>query len=385
MIPLGKPYLGDQELEAVKRVFESGCVAGTCPEVDLFEKEFAEFVGAKYAVATSSCTTALHVANIVCGINNHNNVMVPAYTFPATGLSALYQRANVWLCDVDIDTFNMDDTSMIECKNNIMSQLKGMNINEIDAVIPVHSFGNSCDIKEIRDFLDDTGNTDAKIIEDAACAIPAYFDKKHVGTIGDCGCFSFYAIKPLCTGEGGMFITNNEEMYIKAKSLVDFGKTTDKNLPTFDKIGYNYRLSAIQAAIGRVQLQKTPEMHMAREKLFDLYDSILQDVIPDLYHVQSTIPGGIPAFQRYVIALHHELNRDKIIADLREDGVQAAIGTFDLSQLPVFGTQPPMSNSSFLYNSSISLPMFVGMTDEQVETVCDYLEIAVANQLYPKK
>ena len=181
MIPLSKPSLDERELEAVKRVMEDGCVAGTCPEVEKFEKELAAFVGSKYAVATSSATAALHLACMAMNVNRYSRVVCPSYTFPATANAPLYCGCNdVRIMDVNGETFNIDENISLAIFRNP------------DVIIPVHCFGNPCDMKMIKDYAD---SKRASIIEDAACSIPAYSNSKHAGVIGDAGVYSFYGIK----------------------------------------------------------------------------------------------------------------------------------------------------------------------------------------------
>lgn len=359
-VPLSKPSIDHEELEAIKRVSEDGCLAGTCEEVRLFEKEFAAFVGAKHAIATSSCTTALHVACLALGVNRKSRVVVPAYTFPATAFAPMYCGASVKIVDVDPNTWNIDPEKIPH----------GWFERDPNVIIPVHCFGDPAPMDEIIELAHETG---AHVIEDAACALPAFYGRKHCGTIGDIGCYSFYAIKNLCTGEGGMLVTDNDEVAEKARRLVDFGKTTAKPLPQFTQLGYNYRLSALQAAMGRVQLRKLLVMHQRRLEIAAQYDRFLSHVVyADHQYVSER---SISAYQRYAIILDEHYDRDCVIQDLSELGVQTTIGTYDLSSQPVFsGLTGPLPVSGRIFRQSISLPMYPDLADEQVEYVCECLE-----------
>jgi len=365
-IPLGKPYVGSDELEAIKNVMESGCAAGTCPEVRKFEDEFAEFIGSKYAVATSSCTTALHLACLAIGLSSKSTAVVPSFTFPATGFAPKFVGAEVDVVDVQPDTFNIDP----ECLPGYLP----------DVIIPVHCVGNPADMDAIMDYADDTG---AAVIEDAACAIPAYYKGKPAGTIGTVGCYSFYAIKNLCTGEGGMLVTDNEEIAEKARSLCDFGKTTSKPLPKFTQLGYNYRLSAIQAAVGRVQLKKLTDMHERRTEIAKKYDSYIHSELGNLIKTQVVRDLCVSAYQRYTIVLNPETNRDKVIMDMDKLGIQCAIGTYDLASQPYFEKNMAYHRnnqvSKLLFEQSISLPTFPGLTQEEINTVCEALRICLCS------
>lgn len=360
-VPLGKPDLGEEELEAIKKVMIDGCAAGTCPEVHKFEKEFASFVGSKYAVATSSCTTALHLACLAIGTNEDYTAVIPSFTFPATGFAPRYSGAKVDIIDVEKDTFNMNPELLPK--------------KDPDIIIPVHALGNPVDMSAIMDYADSTG---AMVIEDSACGLPAYHKGKHTGTIGDIGCYSFYAIKNLCTGEGGMLVTDNEMLAEKARSLSDFGKTTSKPLPQFTKLGYNYRLSAIQAAMGRVQLRKLPEMHEKRLAVANLYTKFINSELNDLVKPQKINDNNISAYQRYTVVLDKIVNRDRVIEEMSKLGVQTAVGTYDLSSQPYFNEfkdKNPVSR--MLFNQTISLPTFPGLTFQEIDYVCEIFKKCV--------
>lgn len=361
-VPLSKPSIDHEELEAIRRVSEDGCLAGTCEEVRLFEKEFAAFVGARYAVATSSCTTALHVACLALGVGRKSRVIVPSYTFPATAFAPMYCGAQPTIMDIDQDTWNIDVGAI---KRSMVSKYT-------DVIIPVHCFGNPAPMNEIMGLAHDT---DARVIEDAACALPAYLDRKHCGIFGDIGCYSFYAIKNLCTGEGGMLVTDDGEIAEKARRLVDFGKTTSKPLPQFTQLGYNYRLSALQAAMGRVQLKKLSWMHDRRVGIAACYDDFLEDQLKGIATPQLVLDSCESAYQRYAIVLSEDYARDIVMGKLAELGVQTAIGTYDLSSQPVFGDMTsPLPVSGRVFRQSISLPMYPDLTDEQAEYVCESLK-----------
>uniref|UniRef100_A0A6H1ZJQ9 Putative DegT/DnrJ/EryC1/StrS aminotransferase family protein n=1 Tax=viral metagenome TaxID=1070528 RepID=A0A6H1ZJQ9_9ZZZZ len=368
MINLSKPYLGSEELEAVKKIMDSGCCAGTCPEVHRFEEKFAHFVGSRYAVATSSCTTALHLACLALGVNNKSNIIVPAYTFPATAFAPLYCGADIQIADVEPDTFNID----VEC----LSDVAGLSdLGTVDVIIPVHCFGNPADMDAVKDYAEDN---DAKIIEDAACALPAYHHGKHAGTIGDVGCYSFYCIKNLCTGEGGMLVTDNEEIAEKARSLCDFGKTTSKPLPRFTQLGYNYRLSSIQAAMGIEQLKKLPWMHSRRLEIAKRYDEFISSELSNYAYSQVVPDRCTSAYQRYAIVLNPRINRDKVMEDMAAHKVQCAIGTYDISTQPYFSSShKECAVSRTLFEQSISLPMYPELSEEEVDTVCAALKECV--------
>lgn len=362
-IQLSKPCVGNEEIEALREYLsESSCLAGTCEIVREFEKKFSQFVGSKYAIATSSATTALHLACLALGIDKHSSAIIPAYTFPATGFAPMYCGAGVQIADVKSDTFNIDVDDLSD-------------FAPADVIMPVHCFGNPADMAAVKDYAADWNMS---IIEDAACAIPAFYHGKHAGVIGDVGCYSFYAIKNLCTGEGGMLVTDNEEIAEKARSLCDFGKTTSKPLPKFTQLGYNYRLSAIQAAMGIEQLKKLPWMHSRRLEIAKRYDEFIETELKGYGYAQVVLSRCTSAYQRYAIVLNPKINRDKVMERMAALEIQTAIGTYDIASQPYFsGSHEPCVVSKILFEQSMSLPMYPELTDEEVDTVCAALKDVV--------
>lgn len=358
-IPLGKPSIGKEELSRIDEVIKSGCCAGTCEEVKTFEENFAKYIGSKYAIATSSCTTALHVACRVLELNERSHVTVPTHTFPATANAPMYEGADVNIVDVDPDTYNIG--------------MKQMFMPQGGTIIPVHSFGNPCNMPEIMDYAK---LNDLNVIEDSACGVASTIDGKHTGTFADMGCYSFYGIKELCTGEGGMLVTDNEEYAELARSLVDFGKTSAKPLPKFDRLGYNYRLSAIQAAMGIVQLDKMPAMHKRRTTVANIYNRrIEEEFLPGAIAIQKVIPGAVHSYQRYTVILNKTIDRDEVVTRMAQMGVQTTIGTFDLSSIPMFGVPDSVNpNGRHLFKHSLSLPMYPDLTVYEANQVIDILK-----------
>lgn len=357
-IPLGKPSIGRSELARIAEVIKSGCCAGTCEEVKTFEDNFAKYIGSKHAIATSSCTTALHVACRILELNERSHVTVPTHTFPATANAPMYEGVDVDIVDVDPNTYNLD--------------VKKTHISGGSTLIPVHSFGNPCDMLEIMDYANDW---DLKVIEDSACGVASTIERMHTGTFGDMGCYSFYGIKELCTGEGGMLVTDNEEYAELARSLVDFGKTTGGTLPKFDRLGYNYRLSAIQAAMGNVQLEKMPAMHKRRTTVANIYNRrIEEEFLPGAIAIQKVLPNAVHSYQRYTVILRKGLDRDEVVTRMAQEGVQTTIGTFDLSSIPLFGVPDSKNpNGRHLFKQSLSLPMYPDLTVYEANRVIDAL------------
>jgi dTDP-4-amino-4,6-dideoxygalactose transaminase len=355
-VPLAKPYFDDCELNRVRKVLESGCTAGTCPEVKEYEDRFAETVHADFGVACSSGTAALHVALLSLGVGPGDEVIVPDFTFPATGFAPVYCGARPVLADVDRQTFAIDPNDVIK---KITEHTK--------AIIPVYPFGMPPDCDAIHEIAIDHG---LYTIGDAACALGSKYCNTPAGSMFDVECFSTYAIKVISTGEGGMITTNEEKIAEKASSLVDFGKTHP--IASFDKLGFNYRLSAIQAAIGICQLGKLEKFIMDREQSVMYYSRIMEDI--DWLKMQYKPPECRSSLQRLVFVNKSSTPASEIIAQLRSMDVEAAIGTYSLCRQPYFKDYGACPISSNLFDETISLPLYYEMTSDEIDYVVSCLK-----------
>jgi len=246
LIKVAKPFVDEEEVQAVREVLLSGqYVSGA--KVREFEEKFAEYIGVKHAVAVNSGTAALHVALASIGIGPGDEVIVPPLTFFSTVSVVLHQNAIPVFADIDPESFCLDPKDV---EDKITENTK--------AIIPVHLFGNAAEMDEL---LKIARKYDIKVIEDCAQAHGTEYKGKKVGSIGNAGCFSFYATKHMTTGEGGMITTNNEDLAEKARIIRNHGMTgRDKHIV----LGYNYRMSEINAAIGLVQLKKLEKLNQKR-------------------------------------------------------------------------------------------------------------------------
>ena len=361
-LPLGKPFSDDREVEAVRKVLESGCWAGTCEVVEEFEEKFAKTVGTKYSVAGSSCTTTIHASLLAIGIGIGDEVIIPSFTHPATGFAVAHCQATPVLVDVNLVTYTINPE---EIRKRITDKTK--------AIMPIYAFGMVPDVFEIRRIADENG---LKVVWDTATGLGAKYECKNAGTFSDCECFSLYPTKNIATGEGGMITTDDEEIAEKAHSLVDFGTT--KHVPVFDKLGYNYRLSAIHAAIGICQLEKLPKFLKAKRELAEYYKKRVYEDVSDLYWLRPQMePGNVKsAWQRFVCIAHHKDKtdmRDKLMNFLRKEGIGCTKGTQSLAAQPYFKNDVCCPNADFLYRSTITLPLYYGMEKEDVDYVIEKL------------
>lgn len=362
MLKLSKPYFDECEIERIKAVLDSGCAGGTCPEVKSFEKKFAETVGVKYSVACSNCTTALHASLLAIGIRKGDEVIVPSYTHPATGFAVAHCQAKPVLADVSLVTYTLNPE---EIRKKITKRTK--------AISPIYAFGQPCDNTSIREIADEH---DLKIVWDAATGLGSKYNDQNAGTFSDCECFSFFPTKIISTGEGGMITTNDEEIAVKTRALVNFGKGTEG-------IGYNYRLSAIQAAIGICQLDKLPKILESRRKLAEYYKKRIYEDVSRLYWLRPQMePTDVEsAWQRFVcIASDKDTPklRDDLMKYLKSNGIETTFGTNSLALHPFFKNDDCCPNADFLHRNTIALPMFysmkMGNVDYVVEKMVEFYE-----------
>ena len=306
-IPIAKPVLGKKELEAVKEVFESGMLVQG-KKVKLFEEKFAEYIGVEHAVAVTNGTVALDVALKALNLGPGDEVITSAFSFIASSNCILFQNAKPVFADIDPKTFNIDPSDVAE---KITSKTK--------ALIPVHLFGQPAKMDALKEIAEDKG---IFLVEDAAQAHGAEYKGQKAGSIGDMGCFSFYATKNMTVGEGGMITTNDTKLARKARLLRNHGGSQKYHHGT---LGYNYRMTELCAAIGSVQLKKLDEFNEKRRENAALLSNGIREftgltgpyVDKDVKHV----------FHQYVVRVedNYPRDRDELADRLTERGVGIAV------------------------------------------------------------
>lgn len=363
---LMRPTVGQEELEAVGKVFDSKFLTEGSVTQE-FEKRIAEYVGAKYAVAVTSCTTALELALQVMEIGSKTEVIVPSFTHLATADAAANVGATPVLVDVHSDTYNMDFTS---AKSGLSPKTR--------ATIPVSLFGRPIDTEGLADFVK---SRDIAVIEDAACSLGAAVNGKKVGTFADITCFSFHPRKLLTTGEGGMLVTDNEEYAEKARSMKNFGLSKYKGALKGIRRGSNYKMSNIMAAIGLVQLSKFENVLTERRNRARVYDELLARN-PDV-QIPISPPELTCTYQSYCVLLKHSGIRDKVRQRMIEQGIEVQLGTNALHLEPVFSKlrRTSVTNSTKVFKNALTLPLHNELTREDQDRVCSVLDTTIRGLL----
>lgn len=367
-IPITRPYFTEEDREALRLPLDTGWVVQG-PRVKEFEGRFARWSGAPYALATSSCTAALHLALVSLGIGEGDEVLVPAFTFVASANVVEYVRARPRFVEIDLRTFNLD-----------VEQVERQITPQTRAILPVHLFGLSAEMAPLMAIAQRHGLV---VIEDAACAVGSRYHGRHVGTLGDAGCFSFHARKVITTGEGGMVTTARPELASAIEALRSHGATTSDlarhrleafTLPEFDLLGFNYRMTDLQGALGVAQLAKLDWILERRLQLARRYDAALSE-IPHLATPQ--VPGGLEhTYQSYVLFVRESspLSRDELALRLQRRGIATRQGTHAVPLLGFYQKKYGYVAEDFPQawaadRRSLALPLYPAMTEEEQERV----------------
>ncbi len=370
-VALGQPTVGEEELKAVAEVFESGWLSGAGPQCVAFEGEFAASMGAPAGLTTSNCGSALHLAQVVLGTGSGDEVIVADYTFPATGHAVMWTGATPVFVDVRPDIWSIDTT-----------QIEAAITERTVGIIAVDPFGQPADWNELRAIAD---KHKLWLLEDAACASGATYGGKPVGTIADMAAFSFHGRKGITAGEGGALVSTRLDLIEHARKLHTYGITPAISregaatlpVPTFTELGYNYRMSDIQAAIMRVQLNRMPDLLAQRHRAAAGYQELLGDLEQIILPV--TLADRTHTWQSYVIAVAPELDRGKVAVALRANGVGCNFGTYASHVQPLYGEQKPLPVSADLFDRHIAIPMHANLTDDDVAYVSKVVRDVVSS------
>jgi perosamine synthetase len=377
VIPVARPSLGEEEAAAARDAILSGWVTQG-PQVAAFEEEFAAYVGARYACAVSSCTTALHLALHALGVGPGDEVVTVSHSFIATANAVRYCGATPVFVDIDPRTYNMDP-ALLESAITPRTQ----------AILPVHQMGLPCDIEAIRAVA---GRHGLPVVEDAACAIGSEIRSdgqwQRVGRPhGDVACFSFHPRKVITTGDGGMLTTDDAAFDRQFRLLRQHGMSIPDTVrhaaktvvfEDYPVLGFNYRMTDIQAAIGRVQLRRLPGLLAERVRLADAYTRLIAR-IPGLR--PPYVPDSARSnYQSYAVRVTPEypLGRDALMQALLDAGASTRRGIMNSHQEPPYAVagRQPLPHSEAARDGVILLPVFPGMSAADQRRVTDLLATA---------
>ncbi|CAN7683870.1 DegT/DnrJ/EryC1/StrS family aminotransferase [Variovorax sp. LjRoot290] len=373
ILRLSIPNLPQEAIDRTVAVLRSGQLVHGA-EGEAFEAELAQHLGARHAVLVSSGTAALHLALMALGIGAGDSVLVPNFTFPATGNVVKLVGAQPVLVDVDPSSYCITPASASAALGRWRSRRDGTRLR---AVIPVHEFGHPADMVELSAWAEKEGLV---VIEDAACAIGAQSGGRPVGTFGAVGCFSLHPRKTLTTGEGGLLISDSGDLVRRLRRLRSHGMERTSAGMVFHEAGYNYRLTNLQSALGRAQLPHLGDWIAARRELATSYHEALQSFAASGYLIRPASCEG-HSWQTYMVVLADWLDRAAVIKALAADGIEGNLGAQCLSELPPFhglaASEDDMRHARRLYRQGLALPFCEQYGSEEVGRVVAALGRAI--------
>jgi perosamine synthetase len=357
LIPWGKPYLGKRERTYVAQALNSTWISGG-EFVDRFESELASLIGTKYAATTSNGTTALHLSLVAAGIGPGDEVIVPGFTFVAAANVTIQTGAKPVFTAIDPETWCIDPASI---QKNINKKTK--------AIIPVHIYGNVCDMDPIQSIAREHN---IYLIEDAAESIFSSYKGKFTGSFGDLGCFSFQATKTITMGEGGAVLTDNSELYQRMKELRSHGMRENRRY-WHDMVGYNYRLTNLQAAMGCAQLEKYKWIINQKKRIYRRYQKNLSDV-PGI-NFQRITDGAEPVIWTVALLINPGYftgDRDYIMSEMLQKGIETRPGFYPFSVMPLY--QAPHNDvTDSIASHVICLPSYTSISNKTIDYICEQL------------
>ena len=373
MILLSGPNMAGNELKYVTECITTGWVSSVGAYVDQFEKMSAEYAGTKYAVATSSGTTALHICLVMMGVNSEDYVITPNITFIATCNSIKYTGANPLFIDTDAATWQMDLNLLEQFLTNETEQRNGVchykkDGKRIPVIMPVHVLGNMCDMDKLMDLANQHNLT---IIEDSTEALGSYYKGKHAGSFGLLGTFSYNGNKIITTGGGGMIVTNDEALAKKAKHLTTQAKS-DAFEYIHDEIGYNYRLVNVAAAMGVAQMEQLPGFIKRKYEIIDFYKKELQGIGDIKFQQVST-----DVKPNWWLPTIFTIKQKEVLKALNDSKMQSRPFWVPMNQLRMFTENIYYNHtdrSNFVYQHCLSIPCSTYITNEDLKAVSNKIK-----------
>jgi perosamine synthetase len=360
-IPVSQPSITDREISKVTDAVRSGWVSSLGPYIEEFERAFSRFCSTRYALTTSNGTTALHLALLAAGIKPGDEVILPDLTFIATANAVTYTGARPVTADIDPETLCIS----AEAIEKVITPATR-------AILPVHLYGHPADMDAINVIANKHG---LLVIEDAAEAHGAECRGKRVGSFGFCGVFSFYGNKVITSGEGGMITTDHEDLYLKAKRLRDHAMSPVKRY-WHEEIGYNYRMTNLQAALGVAQLERIDDFILRRRDIMGWYRAGLGHRSD--FRLNHEAPWAKNAYWMVCLEIEGlgESARHDLMNGLRVRGVDSRPYFYPVSDMPMYSSaDTPVAHR--ISHSGINLPMYVDLTRKDVDYICRQVELSV--------
>jgi perosamine synthetase len=369
-IPVAGPWITQKEIDYVADAAAHAWYENANIFHERFEKAFSHYIGTKYAMALPSCTSAIHLSLLSLGIGKRDEVIVPDLTWIATAAPITYVGASPVFADCNEKTWCISSDAFQEC---ISPHTK--------AVIPVDLYGNMPDMDAIRDIAYDHG---INIIEDAAEAIGSEYHGKLSGSFGDTGVFSFHGSKTMTTGEGGMLVTDRKDLYDRCLALRDHGRAPGEKMFWNAEVGYKYKMSSMQAALGLAQLERIDELVNRKRQIFTWYQQNLQSIGGITLNCE---PSGTKNSYWMVTAIFDpkfRLVKEEIMQRMKENDIDLRPFFYPLSSEPAYSSLPAAHTAQerdvVSYRISpygVNLPCGMNMTSEQVNYVCDAVKKVV--------
>jgi len=354
------------ELEYLTDCVKSGWISSAGRYVRRFEEEFASYIGCKYGVALHTGTAALHLSIAALGIGPNDEVIVPTLTFASTANIVYFTGAKPILVDVEKDTWNIDPEIL---EQKISGRAK--------AVIPVHLYGHPCDMDRIIEIAD---KHEIAVIEDAAEAHGAEYKGKKVGILGTVGCFSFFGNKIITTGEGGISVCNDQELAEKMAKLRDHGMSRRKKY-WHDEIGFNYRMTNLQAAVGVAQLERIDFFLKRKQEIARFYKSYLSEIQGIIMPPEKEWAKNVYwMFSILIDREYYRIKKDDLMDALLQKGIETRPIFYPLHRMPPYKQDGLFPNAEYISDSGLNLPSGVTLKDEEIEYICETLKKCLENR-----
>ena len=357
-IPVNQPTISSEAKNNIIDAVQTNWISSGGKFVNQFEKEYARVHSVKHAIAVSSGTAALHVALLSLGIKEGDEVIVPAFTMASSWMAILYTGAQPVFVDCELDTYNID---VLKIENKITNKTK--------AIMPVHIYGHPCEMDAIVKIAK---KYNLFIIEDAAEAHGALYNNQLTGTFGDLGCFSFYGNKIITTGEGGMIITDNDKYAKKCRKIKDLHHSKTRFI--HDGIGYNYRMTNMQAAIGCGELLHFQEYLAKKEWIASTYKNLLKDISGIITpKTKSNVRNIYWMYGIIVDIKKYGIDKDQLRIKLKESGIDTRDFFYPPESHPILKNiinNEKFLNAQYLANNGLYLPSGLALKKQQIEYIC---------------